>query len=119
MEFEEIVKIVQEETIPDRQRQIAGIQTQEVNPDKVSVFDLLQQQNMKDAQPETNLYPLNKYSDISSDCFLEIHNLQTLFKQAYINPAIKDKKKVKKAFLLTKHLEDKIVELTEIVDRIR
>ena len=110
--------LLSEDQIPDSQRQVNGISS-ESPPQQVDVNDLLKRQSSDDTAPKLEQYPLNTFNEISSDLFINVQNLMSMLKSAYNNPSIKDKKSVKECYNSANAIEQKIVDLSKKVGKIK
>lgn len=110
--------LLSEDQIPDSQRQVNGISS-ESPPQQVDVNDLLKRQSSDDTAPKLEQYPLNTFNEISSDLFINVQNLMSMLKSAYNNPSIKDKKGVAECYNSANAIEQKIVDLSKKVGKIK
>ena len=110
--------LLNEDQIPDSKRQVSGISS-ETPPQQVDVNDLLKKQASDDTAPKLDQYPLNSFTGISSDLFINVQNVISMLKSAYNNPSIKDKDSVKECYDIANSIEQKIVDLVKNVGKIK
>jgi len=110
--------LLSEDQIPDSSRQVNGISS-DTPPQQVDVNSLLKQQSSDDKAPKLNQYPLNAFNEISSDLFINVQNIISMLKSAYNNPSIKDKNSVQECYEVANSIEQKIVDLSKKVGKIK
>ena len=110
--------LISEDQIPDASPQVSGISS-DTSPQQVNINDLIKRQSSDDTAPKLDQYPLNSFNEISSDIFISIQNLMSMLKSAYNNPSIKDKKSVKECYNSANAIEQKIVDLSKKVGKIK
>jgi hypothetical protein len=85
----------EDSTIPDVQRQIAGVGSSAVDAGGMRLDSLLQNKN-DDMKPQqgNKLYPISNIDEAISDAFINISNAQKLIDVANQNPTLKSSKKL-------------------------
>mgnify|MGYP003108684717 FL=1 len=104
-----VQQLNEDDMIPDTKRDMLGLKDESL-PNPTNVNDYFRSKERTDVAPENVPYPLGEVSNMTSNAFIALQNLEGLLKIAKTNAVIKDKTLIdvveKKVLKLKKDIVD-------------
>ena len=104
-----VQQLNEDDMIPDTKRDMLGLKDESL-PNPTNVNDYFRFKERTDVAPENVPYPLGEVSNMTSNAFIALQNLEGLLKIAKTNAVIKDKTLIdvveKKVLKLKKDIVD-------------
>jgi len=113
-----VYQINEDEMKPDSDRQILGLKDESL-PQANNVNDYFRSKQRTDVAPENIPYPLEQVSNMTSNAFISIQNIEEIVKLAKTNAVIKDKDLLDVIEKKARKLKKEIVEIDILSTKIK